>query len=108
MTSPTTRHIDTFEIDWQGIRIRISYEADYLGMLQSYGAGSSPVQVQSIAPERSRLPITETGYRSHFGEPDAVSAAGGPVAFVVAWLEYAARQAEWQAYSQQNRQLSLF
>jgi hypothetical protein len=33
------------------------------------------------------LPITETGYRSHFTAPETAAPFGGPVAYVIAWLD---------------------
>lgn len=54
------------------------------------------------------LPITETGYRSHFLTPQEVERAGGPVALVVAWLNEAARNKGWKEAEEKARQLNLF
>jgi orotate phosphoribosyltransferase len=54
------------------------------------------------------LPITETGYLSHFVAADAIDEAGGPVAYVVAWLDRAAQDKEWKSRIEAQRQLSLF
>ena len=54
---------------------------------------------QSIAPARAHLPITDTGYRSHFTSPDTVIAYGGPVAFVEAWLETESQAPDWRRES---------
>ena len=71
----TTRH----EIDWVNpvtngtVRIRITHAREYLF------ASSDHIVVESIDPEKAPLPITETGYLSHFISPIALANAGGPV-----------------------------
>jgi hypothetical protein len=54
------------------------------------------------------LPFTETGYRSHFLGPGIVEEAGGPAAYVRAWLDHAAQSPKWRkqqtAARQQRRQ----
>jgi len=58
------RNIETFRIEWSGIAIEIRYEPHWLGM--DIGYDTAHLEIESIAPERAHLPITETGYRSHF------------------------------------------
>ncbi len=60
------------------------------------------------AENKQRLPFTETGYRSPFLHPDSVEAAGGPDAYVLAWLDHAAGSTEWKRYIEASRQFSLF
>lgn len=97
------RHIETFSVDWQGIALLVSYEVRWLN---SEAANVAHLQVESVG--RVRLPITETGYRSHFASPDEITQAGGPVSCAVAWLDYMARSKEWKDYAEASRQLSLF
>lgn len=97
-----TQQHQSFTIDWQGITLSVTYDP------AAFGGVTSHLQVQSIAPERARLPITETGYRSHFLPPGCVEQAGGPHAYVSAWLEQASNSLEWQKYLEQSRQGSLF
>ncbi|MDZ7894373.1 MAG: hypothetical protein U5M50_05040 [Sphingobium sp.] len=54
------------------------------------------MQVQS--ENRVPIPITETGYRSHFCRKAEVEELGGPVGFIRAWLEEACHSKQWQAY----------
>jgi len=49
------------------------------------------------------LPVTETGYRSHFMGKGNVAQHGGAVAFVTAWLDHEADRTGWR-----GAQLSLF
>ena len=102
------RHIQTFIIDWQGITLSVTYEPDYLGMGKTAGWVNAHLTVTAIQPDRARLPITETGYRSHFLCGHEVDQCGGPIAYIRQWLDHAATTKAWQAYQEQNRQFTLF
>jgi hypothetical protein len=54
------------------------------------------------------LPITETGYRSHFTRPDEIEASGGPVEVVQSALDEAAKDQSWLDRESAARQMSLF
>ena len=101
------RHIETFRIDWSGIAIEIRWEPNWLN-LTSGGYDTAHLEIESIAPERAQLPITGTGYRSHFTSPHTVAAHGGPAAFVEAWLESESQAPDWRREEQDRRQLFLF
>lgn len=103
-----TRHIDTFEASWNGIQLAISWEPRWLNLDDDYGLDTAHLQIEAIEPERAMLPITETGYRSHFTTAEAVTAMGGPVAFVLAWLDQEAASPVWQRQAEAARQLTLF
>ena len=70
------RNIETFTADWNGIGVQITWEPSWLS-LETLGYDTAHLQVESILPERVPLPITETGYRSHFTNPETVAALGG-------------------------------
>lgn len=97
-----------YEIDWRDpatdktMRIRITHSRDYLGQ------GQDHVEVESITPKKAALPITETGYRSHFLPPLELVNAGGPVAFVTAWLDRDAKGKDWQKQQAIRAQGDLF
>ena len=97
------RHIETFEIVWQGIAITIRYEVRWLN---SEATNVAHLQIESAT--RERLPITETGYLSHFREAELIDQAGGPVAYATEWLDHASRSKEWRKYVEASLQLSLF
>lgn len=103
MTSTTTTIID-----WQGITLSVTYEPSWLGVARAPDRAVAHLQVQAINPERAPLPITETGYRSCFLHPSHVEAAGGPVPFVIGWLDAEAASPQWRDHSDRFRQLSLF
>lgn len=103
------RDMERFKLDWQGRTLAVSYEADWLGsMSRSPEFGSAHFDVRVIAPTNACLPITETGYRSHFVRPEIVDQHGGPKAFVLAWLEEAAQDPAWIAAEEATKQLTLF
>ncbi|WP_270373651.1 hypothetical protein [Marinicauda sp. Alg238-R41] len=103
------RSIETFTIDWQGRTLSVTFEADWLGFVRDdYEMRTSHLEVRCIEPKDGRIPITETGYRSHFCHPDLIAESGGPEAFIRSWLEEASSTPEWKAYEASLRQPSLF
>lgn len=78
MTRTFTRHYEHHEIVWNGIKLAVSYEPRWLSLADDYGLDTAHIEIEAIAPERAPLPITETGYRSHFTTASAVAAMGGP------------------------------
>ncbi|WP_422005791.1 hypothetical protein [Pyruvatibacter mobilis] len=89
----------TSQIDWRGVAISVSYhrhqwsEFDHI-VVNVIGDGI--------------IPITETGYRSHYLLSDVTDEYGGAVAYVLAWLEHEAQTPQWKKRQEAERQLSLF
>lgn len=105
----TERVITTEDIEWNGIKISIRYEANWMNLERAdetlpYGH----LQLESVAPLREPLPMTSTGYLSHFLHDFDVTDAGGPAAYVLSWLGYAAQEPEWRAYEAAQAQPDLF
>lgn len=101
---------ETSMIDWQGIGIEVRYEPYWLS---NPGDGDDAydiahLEIRAVRPERTVLPITETGYRSHFTSRAEIESYGGPVSFVRQWLDAVAATPEWRAYVQRSRQMTLF
>jgi hypothetical protein len=95
--------------DWQGVTVAVSYEADWMGMSKELSQfATAHLEIEAVEPPRQALPVTETGYRSHFIAKGIIEQAGGPVAYARAWLDHAARAPEWKRREQQSRQLCLF
>ena len=88
-------------------RLTGSLSSDWLNLTSS-GYDTAHLEIESIAPKRGELPITGTGYRSHFTSADTVAAHGGPAAFVEAWLECESQTPDWRREEQERRQLALF
>lgn len=102
-----TRHIETFRTVWNGIAIEIRWELRWLN-LSNQCCDPAHLEIESIEPARAPLPITETGYRSHFASPETIAAYGGPIAYVEAWLETESQAPDWRRSDQERRQLALF
>lgn len=103
----TERNIKTYDLNWNGIQIKISHEADWFDdPEENYKV--SHLQIESVSPAKAPLPMTETGYISHFTPPDDIESAGGPIAYAQAWIEHAAKKPEWKAIAASCNQLSLF
>lgn len=86
---------ETHTIIWQGIKVEITFTPEKFGIvdhIELHTEGNIP------------LPVTETGYRSHFIPAGTVEQYGGAVAFVTGWLDHTAAHTGWKP----ERQLSLF
>lgn len=98
MEQPT----QTYRFMWQGVEIEAVYTPLQWGVI-------AHLAIRSIAPEGAPLPITSTGYRSHFHQPGTIEAHGGDVvAQVIAWLDEEAAKPEWRAHIERSRQGDLF
>ncbi len=101
-------HKSRYEITWrnpvtnQDVSIRITHARDYLS------TGNDHIEVESIAPKKAPLPITETGYRSHFLSPLDLINAGGAVTFVEAWLAAECKGKAWTKSATAAAQGDLF
>ena len=97
-----------YEIDWRdpatgnSLRIRVTHSRDYLGQ------GQDHIEIESFAPKKAPLPITETGYRSQFLSPLELVNDGGPVVYVTAWLDREAKGKDWQKRQTVRQQGDLF
>lgn len=88
-------------LEWRGILISVTLEKQ---------AFVDHLQIETLEPHRAPLPITETGYRSHFVPKDSIEEAGGPETYVSDWLDAAAANAGkvWLAQEAAARQYALF
>ena len=87
---------------WRHVTLSVKHTRDYLA------SGQSHLELSVVAPKGCPLPITDTGYRSHFIEAAELEAAGGPVAFIKAWLDREATSKTYKAAEQRWRQGDLF
>ena len=91
----------TFSLTWRGTLIAIRHTPDYLVR------GNDHLEVMVKKPVKAILPITDTGYRSHFLAPDELATEGGPVLFVQSWLEREAATKQWRAKEVKMAQLDF-
>jgi hypothetical protein len=85
-------------ITWRGYLIKLSCKMHY------------PLDTMCHIEVRcdQAIPITETGYRSHFMPLLNLEDYGCYVAYVEAWLEEAAQSKSWKVLDEAKRQGNLF
>lgn len=86
---------------WNGIKIMVIHTPGYCKHMEID-------HIELHAEDRQRLPVSETGYRSHFLHESQVEPYGSALAYVQAWLDNEAMKPEWRAYVENARQLNLF
>lgn len=86
--------IETHRLFWDGIGLTIRHTRRRWTVID---------HLEIEADNRQPLPITETGYRSHFLDPGIIDSCGGALALVSQWLDDAAAAGGWR-----GRQLALF
>ena len=92
----------TYRIHWQGIEIAVTYTPRKWNAI-------AHLEIRSIAPAGTPLPISYEGWRSYFHPIGTIEALGGDVvAQVTAWLDEEAIKPEWQAHRQRTEQGELF
>ncbi|MCB1466069.1 MAG: hypothetical protein KDK08_02695 [Rhizobiaceae bacterium] len=96
MSAPITAS----HIDWRGVAISIDYR------IRRFHGDFDHLEIRVLGD--GIIPITETGYRSHFLPHGIVEEFGGPDEYVTAWLDHEAESAEWKKREAAARQLSLF
>jgi len=84
---------------WNGIKIMVTHTPNHFGETD---------HIELHSENRVPLPVTETGYRSHFCHESHIEPHGSVLAFVQAWLDHEAMKPEWRAYAEASKQLSLF
>lgn len=93
--------VETYEFEWCGIRISLQHVHKYCGVIEH-------LEIRAIDPEKAPLPITETGYKSHFVDEASINRYSNPQAYVLAWLDEASSRPEWQRQKEVSSQYSLF
>ena len=86
-------------IKWQNLPIRVTYRPQY-------SEGITHVEIYS--GDKVPLPITQTGYKSHFFLSDTPPSINEIVEWVLDWLNKDAQSKEWQDYLIQSKQMDLF
>ena len=86
--------MEKHQITWRGVTIEITFTPNEFGMVD---------HIELRTENKAPLPVTGTGYRSHFINAGTVKEHGGAVAFVTAWLDHEAERMGWS-----GAQLSLF
>lgn len=87
---------------WRGIEMSATHSPNYIS------AGWSHIELRVVKPKGRPVPITDTGYLSHFLDEADLKAAGGAVAFFMAWLDREADSKVYRKALARWQQLDLF
>ena len=96
--SVTTTH----KLAWRDVTCQVRHTPNYISQ------GWSHIEIIVLTPKGAPIPITNTGYLSHFLNVEHLATAGGPVAFFLDWIEREARTKQWAKAEFKWRQLELF
>lgn len=79
-----------FEFEWNSILIALTYHPKKLGVIDH-------IEIETIDPPRAPLPITETGYRSHYCQiGDLDDYDQDPVRYMREALDHYAQSPAWK------------
>ncbi len=92
----------THKLVWRDVTCRVRHTPNYLSK------GWSHIEIVVLKPKGAPLPITETGYRSHFLGHDELQRAGGAVRVFLDWIEREAASKQWSKAEFKWRQGDLF
>ena len=94
------------KITWDDIEIEVRWSPDYL----SFDSGTylGHLELESLSPKKHPLPMTRTGYRSHFIHPDEIAEYGGVLNFVEDWIKAESKSNEWLERKAAFNQMALF
>lgn len=99
---PAAKKTTVHKLVWRDVTCRVRHTPDYLSK------GWTHIEIIVVEPKGAPLPITETGYRSHFIDAVLLAKVGGPVAFFLDWIEREAATKAWAKAEFKWRQLELF
>lgn len=105
MSAPT---FQKHNLQWRECAVEVLFWSDRYNLEAAGFEPMAHLEITRVDVEGEPLPITETGYRSHFLPPQHVEDEGGPVAYVLAWFDHDANSDRWKAYELSCRQMSLF
>lgn len=89
---------EQLELLWQGITITVCIKNNWLN------TGYHHIELRADQP----LPMTDTGYRSHFIPAQQFDTFESLEQLVLQWLDQAAQSKHWEKAQEAHRQLKLF
>ncbi len=104
VAKPKKRGVKKGKLQWHDVSLEIAYERNWMGMKD----GVAHLEIRVLGPKGAIIPLTGTGYRSHFLSSVYVDSAGGLEPYVRAWLNAEAASSAWKKRNFASRQLSLF
>ena len=98
----------TFTIKWRDYLIEVSFRRDPYNLVKIYDKRLDHIGIKCLEPDCHPLPVTSTGYRSHFIREDDIEQYESVEDFVIQWLDHEAKKAEWAKMEIKARQGNLF
>jgi hypothetical protein len=98
---------EIYRFTWRDIEIEARYNPHHYGEI-------AHLEIETLSPEKEPLPITGTGYRSHFHPRGVIELHGAEnrgdtlIEHVIDWLDAEAAKPEWKRFVEGRRQLELF
>lgn len=77
---------EEIEFVWKGLTVQVGVKRNWSNLEITH------LEIRCVEP----IPITETGYRSHFMPQADLDKWSDPKEFVLAWLEDASASVEWK------------
>jgi len=102
-----TARYQTIGFDWHGIPVSVVFCPDWSKAWRAV-QGYPLWHLKISSDGRRPLPISDTGFRSHFVSGAVLDDWGGPLPYVRTWLDCEAERPDWQAAELARRQLTLF
>ncbi len=94
------------QIVWQGISITVRHNPNW-GHGYKEIQGFCMTHTEIIRDDRKQLPMTNTGYRSHFMDEREFEYYDDVIDFVIQWLDHDAQSKAWKVYVADQNQLKL-
>lgn len=92
----------TIRLVWRNVVCRVRHAPDDLSKDWSH------IELIVLTPKAAPLPITQTGYLSHFLDEELLARSGGPVRFFLDWIEREAGSKTWASAEFKWEQGDLF
>ena len=102
-------HKQIGEILWNGLRIEARFTPNFSPIYEeTYGYRLVHIELCTLEPPLAPLPISDTGYRSHFIPSPQLADYEDHLEYLLAWLDHAATDPQWIAQAEAAKQGSLF
>ena len=92
------------EFNWKNMTIELLYRPHWSKAVPDM----AHLSIQVVEPERNPLPITETGYLSHFFHAQQTFTEEQLINNIHSWLDEEAQAPRWKKKQQEQIQLTLF
>jgi len=103
----TQKGYQTLTMIWRTVAITVEHDENWSKAYQDT-YGSQLTHTNIIRDDGLPLPITETGYRSHFTDIKNLENYDGILDYVKQWLDYESQTKSWKAKEADMNQLKLF